>query len=132
MVTTLPSSPEDADKHWSPSLQGGSEMQSQLSFPLTSGSARQILGNVPKTKALKVQSAQASCCHPHTCSHGCYRPMAFTTLPNVKGVSSQNQLSTNPASILLFSESSTLIPISGSEIQNPTLSPLGLGGASRL
>lgn len=53
MVTTLPCTPEDADKHSSPSLQGGSEMQSQLSSPLTPGSALETVGNALTTKALR-------------------------------------------------------------------------------
>lgn len=55
MVTTVLSTCEDADKYWSPSLQGDAEMQSQLSLLLTSGSTREMFGNALKTKALNIQ-----------------------------------------------------------------------------
>lgn len=48
MILLVSSTPEDADNHWSPSLQGYVEMQFQLPSPLTSGSTWEIFSNTVK------------------------------------------------------------------------------------
>lgn len=130
MVTTVLSTCEDANKHWSPSLQGDTEMQSQLSLSVTSGSLERYVVTLSKPKS-SVSFRQVSCICSHRCSYGCCRPkdIGLHHSSQCQQSSFLGHPSANPSSILLF----RFDPHQhGPEIQKPTLSPLGLGGKSRL